>query len=273
MKTILIATDFSETASNALHFAANLATGIDANLVLFNVYHLSIHASNARVSAEEMNEMVKHNNERLQELADEIATKYHLQVTVFSKTDDTIDALEQYTSSHSVDLVVMGMDSNLVEYKMFGNTTTSAIKLQKFPVLVVPNDVPFNGINKVVYACEYTFLDEDNHLDWLKDIAKAFQAKLEILHVETAANAAVLAGDHPMVSTLDALMEDIDHTYTIINNPKVGDGIAKGVEATGADLLIMVPHKAGFIESLFKGSTTREMTLKTRVPLLVLPNL
>jgi nucleotide-binding universal stress UspA family protein len=262
MNTIIIATDYSPAATNALQYAASLASVVKADLVLFNSYHLSPHAANGLVSPTAIDQMIEHNNDDLQKLADETAKKY-----------DLIGELAQYAADHNADLVVMGMETNLIEYELFGNTTTAAIKRLKCPVLVVPGDVPFKGIGKILYAYEHTCLDQDNHLDVMKEIARKFAAELQVFHVDTKAKeGAAVAVEDSVTSTVDGLLEDLDHTYNFVGYPKIGEGIARGVEAFEADLLVMVPHKAGFLESLLKGSNTRSMTLKTRVPLLVLPN-
>ena len=274
MKTIIIATDYSAAASNALQYAANLAGVVNANLVLFNVYHLSGHASNALVTPMEIDRMVLNNENHLKELAQDTAEKYHLNVTWVSKMNDTVEELEKYVSTNGADLVVMGMESNLVEYTLFGNTTTKAIQRLKFPVLVVPNDIPFKPIERILYAYDQSCLGQDNHLDLMKEITSKFGAKLEVFHVETKTKDAVsMAGNEQMTSDPDSILEDVDHSYNIVENPRISEGIIQEVEAYHTDILAMVPHKVGFLESLFKGSTTRKMALKIRVPLLVLPNL
>ena len=270
MKTIIVATDYSSTAENAVHYAANLAQVFQAELVLFNVFHPSIHVSNSLVSPEVIDHLLENNATRLQDLAHDTARQYRINVSAVSKAVDTVEALEDYTTAHPVDLVVMGMDSDLMEYKWFGNTTTAAIKRLRAPLLVVPNDISFDGIKKILYACEYTYLSEDNHLDLLKEITRKFAAELQILHVETKAHDPVVVDQH--ITAMDAIIEDVDHTYRFIGHSTVEQGIIDGVETWGADLLVMVPHRPGFWELLINGSATREVTLRTRVPLLVLPN-
>jgi nucleotide-binding universal stress UspA family protein len=271
MKTIVVATDYSATANNALQFGAGLARVFNAELVLLNVFHPSVHVSNSLVTPDAIDHIIKNNENRLRELA--LVTSYENQINVssVSKAADTIEALEEYVATHAVDLVVMGMDSSLLEYKLFGNTTTAAIRSLKFPLLVVPNDIPFKGIQRIVYACEYSYLSEDNHLDLLKEVTRKFNARLQILHVQTKPEPA-LASVGDQILAIDTRMEDVEHTYSVIENPSVGNGIVQGLKAWNADLLVMVPHKAGFWESFLKGSATREMALRTRVPLLVLPN-
>lgn len=271
MKTIVVATDYSATANNALQFGASLARVFNAELVLLNVFHPSVHVSNSLVTPDAIDHIIRNNENRLRELALVTGLQYQVKVNTVSKTADTVEALEDYVDTHPVDLVVMGMDSSLLEYKLFGNTTTAAIRSLKFPLLVVPNDIPFKGIKRIVYACEYRYLSEDNHLELLKEITRKFEARLQILHVETKKEPA-LAAVGEQIMAMDTLLEDVDHTYSVIENTSVGNGITQGLKAWNADLLVMVPHKAGFWELFLKGSATREMALRTRIPLLVLPN-
>ena len=108
----------------------------------------------------------------------------------------------------------------------------------------------------------------------MKEVASKFDAKLEVFHVETKTKEGVsMAGLEQVTGDADSILEDVDHTYSTVESPRIAEGIIQEVEAYKADILAMVPHKVGFFESLFKGSTTRKMVLKTRVPLLVLPNL
>lgn len=272
MKTIMVATDYSATATNALHYGASIACEFNAELILFNVYNVSIHVRNALVTPEAVDHLVKNNDERLKAIAEETAKQYQIKVSQVIKTEDTVEEMENYLSKQPVDLIVMGMESNLAEYKLFGNTTTAAIRRIKYPLLVVPNDISFEGIKRILYACEYTYLSKDNHLNVLKEIARKFHAELEVLHVEAEIREQTAIKFGKQIHAVDAILQDTDHTYNFVENLNVGEGIMQEVQAWRADLLVMVPHKTHLLEFLLTGSDTRKMALRTRVPLLVLPN-
>lgn len=273
MKTFIVATDYSEAANNALQYAANLASVINAELILFNAFHLPVHASNSLVTPAGIDHMIEHNENRLLKLASETAQKYHIMVSAVSKMSDTIEELRYCSKAYHADLIVMGIESNLLEYKLFGNTTTAAIRNLTCPMLIVPNDVSFKSMDKILFACEYHYLNENNKLELLKKFTQKFNAKLQVFHVENKQKDVVpMALDSQVILALDDLLDGIDHTYSYIEDDDIGKGITKGIKAYQPDLLVMVPHKAGLLESLFRSSTTRKMTLTARVPLLVLPN-
>jgi len=270
MKTILVATDYSATADNAVQFAANLAKVFKAELILFNAFHPSVHVSNSLVSPESIDAIMTDNKNRLKALAKETGKRYQIEVQGVTRAMDTVETLEDYTTWHKADLVVMGMDSNLTEYKVFGNTTTAVIRRLKTPTLVVPNGIWYKGFSKILYACEPAFVSDNNHLALLDEITRQFGAELQLLHVETKEYDADTVSNN--IHAMHAVVKQINHSYNVIENPSVGDGILEGVKEWQADLLVMVPHRPGFWERLFNGSTTREISLRTRVPLLILPN-
>ena len=269
MKTILVATDFSDPAKNAVEYAAHLAKATDAELILFCVYKLSIHASNSLATPTHVDDLMKKKEDQLIALAKKLSFQYEIPVGWELRKDDPILDLKSYTKTHPVDLVVMGIESDLIEYKLLGNTTTAAIKLLQFPLLVVPNDIDFTEISNVMYACESSYLKNSDQLDFLRQFVKAFNAKLEIFHVLTKDSEEL--NDVALERILDNVLGDVEHAYRYVCSPKVGDGIKDGLEHFHADLLVMIPHRRGFFQSIFHKSHTSQMTVETRIPLLTIP--
>lgn len=270
MKTILVATDYSQAASNAVNYAAQLAKDTGAELLIFNVYRLSIHASNSMASATSIDHRFEQNKEKLESLTKETTDRFGIPVNCELVEGDTIGGLKTFVTKHQVDLVVMGIESNLIEYKLFGNTTTAAIKLMQFPLLVVPNDIQYRGIHKIMYAAESSYLKDGCELGFLKRFVKTLKAELEVFHVLTSKTEE--ASNEELEKVIGDILHDVSHTFQYVKNPKVGDGIKAGLDLFPADLLVMIPHRIGFFESLVKGSNTNQMTVNTRVPLLVIPN-
>ena len=216
MKTILVATDFSDPANNAVDYAAHLAKQTGAELILFNVFKLNIHASNSLASNSSIEKLIDKNEDQLTELAEELEEKYQIRARWELRKNDAIDSLKEYMDSHSVDLVVMGIESNLTEYKLFGNTTTAAIKLMQFPLLVVPNDIHFEGIKKIMYACEASYLKAESELPFLKQFVRSFNAQLDIFHVLTSDTES--GRNEEMEQMIDKILHDVPHNFRYVNN-------------------------------------------------------
>ncbi|MEZ4720490.1 MAG: universal stress protein [Flavobacteriales bacterium] len=270
MKTILVATDYSPAASNAVEYAAQLARSLGSTLILFHSYKMSIHASNSLVTSKGSSKLYQRSEKQLADLAAKTSKRHGISVKHALREGDPVDAIKSYMKYNVAEMVVMGIESNLKEYKLFGNTTTAVIKLMQFPLLVVPNDIHYDGVQKVMYACETSYLKDNCELGVMKRFVNELKAHLEVFHVVTKDEDERSLDD--MERVMARILHDVDHEFKYVNNAKVGDGIREGLERFPADLLIMIPHRVGFFEGLTKGSQTSSMTVKTRVPLLVIPN-
>ena len=269
MKNLLVATDFSDAADNAVTYAARLARELKAELTLFNAFKPDVHTANSRSSSAALATLKKHNEERLAELAAQTSTLHELAVHWRCVNDSPIDRLAEYAAQHPVELVVMGIESNLPEYKLFGNTTTAAIKLRRFPVLVVPNGVTLGGLKRVLYACDPARVKDGSELALLAELLAVFHAQLDVLHVfEKDRDEAMRQRVEQLVET--ALPGGL-REYRYFTHQKVDAGIRECVHRFTTELLVMLSHELGFWESITTGSHTRQMTVTTRVPLLVLP--
>jgi nucleotide-binding universal stress UspA family protein len=96
MKTIIAATDYTELAENAVDYAAAIARQNKYRIVLFNNFTISIHAMNASISAEAMQELLDTNKVLLEAKALLLAEQYGIEilpVITFSFVEDAIKEL------------------------------------------------------------------------------------------------------------------------------------------------------------------------------------
>jgi nucleotide-binding universal stress UspA family protein len=272
MKTIVVATDFSPNADNALQYAGALAAYMNARIILFNAYQLPVHASNTLLPAASFVDLLEDNKERLEEIGLQVSSQFGITVEVQTKMAVVSEALEEVVTKEKADLVVMGMHTSDWGDRLFGNTTTSVIKDAKYPVLVLPNNATFTGIEKILYAFDSTCLQMGNKLNVVKDIASSFKAEVQVFHVETSHRSTAYSLKDPINSNVEAALGEVAHSYKEIEEAGVVEGIEKGIKELGADLLVMVPQKLNFWKSVVRLSTTRAVVLRTQIPLLVVPN-
>jgi nucleotide-binding universal stress UspA family protein len=273
MKTIIAATDFSPSASNALQYAGALAAQTNAKLILLNAFQLSLHASNSLISAAGVEDLFQSNKKRLQNLAEAIALKFRINTVVYSKMAFLADALAEAVPEMNADLVVLGMHVNDWGDRMFGNKTIEIIVNATYPLLIVPEKVAYKGISRILFAFDNKCVSSQNKLFALKDVAKSFEAEVEVFHVETAT--AHMAASNQVAGPdlrIEAALAHVDHAYKEVEGKNVSDAIEKELIEYNADLLAVVPHKAGLLNRLLNRSVTRKLALELPVSLLVLPN-
>ncbi|HUH33624.1 MAG TPA: universal stress protein [Daejeonella sp.] len=261
MKTLIVATDFSKEAENAIEYAGALAKQMHRKVILFNSFVIPIHATNSLLPASAFQEMISHNHEILRARALKLAESYSIEVGYESGLLDLNEGVEELIEKHNGSIVIMGMAAKSLDQDLFGNTTTSLMMKLRYPVLAVPVGSVFKGIDRILYACDE--LQDKTVLDKIRDIAVVLQAEIEIFHV----------GKHiaRLVEQGAETLKEVPHYYKNVESGKVIDEIETEVIKSNIDLLIMVPHKYGFLDSILHRSKTRVMASNNKVPLLSLP--
>lgn len=272
MKTIIVATDFSKEAENAVEYAAAAASQIKARLVLFNSFSLPMHASNTLFPASRIQDLVDDNQELLKKRAEELSVIYPIQVDYESSMLHVIDELYGLIYKYEADVVVMGMASKSLEQDLLGNTTTSAIQQLKFPVIAVPLGARFGGIKRILFACDVLRGVHKRILERVREAAQQFNAEVEVLHVSNTIASLKENADHlSPVSAIDEGLEGVTYYFKNVQSNTVIRAIEREIKHIEADLLIMVPNKYGFWSSLIHRSKTRTMASRSEIPLLSIP--
>lgn len=271
MKTLIVATDYSNAADNALDYAAALARCIDARIVLFNAFSLPIPASTPPFPVPDIHEFIADNKARLEQIASGITHSYGVEVICVSITSSVREELDELANRFQAGLVVMGMKKPSISRTLFGSTTTSFIRYGKTPLLIVPEGARFQGIAKIMLASNRKDLTAPNSLSILHEFALLFKARVQVLHVENELEPAIV-DESPESPRLEKILRGVKHTYRRLREEDVVEGIEKGAEEFLADLIVMVPTKTDFWDNLFHTSNTRSMASRTRIPLLSIPN-
>ncbi|MBS1665255.1 MAG: universal stress protein [Bacteroidetes bacterium] len=271
--TIIAATDYSEIAENAVEYAAAVAKFVKAKLVLLNDLTLTVSTSNSQLPAHRIQELIDENATRLAEKASSLSARYGIEVSPKATFSFVANELKLLLSEHEDNLVVvMGMAEKTIEQDLWGNTTTSVIKKLHSPVLAVPAGARFEGIKKVLFACDLLHGVSAQLLERIKTIAVDNQAEVEVLLVnETVEELKQKGESRDALKDIDEGLEGIVYYYKNIKSDSVIEAIKNEVEKSGANLLIMAPQKHGFWDAVIHQSKTRKMAAGLDIPLLSIP--
>lgn len=267
MKTIIVATDFSREAENAMAFAANAAGEQGYELILFTLYNISIHALNARMPSHTLEDILSKKNNELKEAAESVALKYGIKVTPHFASGNFYEEVKWCIAQNNADMLVMGMPKKSLEQDLLGNTTTSAINRLMIPILSIPLGVSYNGIKHILFACDIIRGIHKQPLEQVRLVAADFGAVVEIFHVSEK----VRELQQAQRETIQGAMDGVEYYYNNIAAGEVIKAIQQEAINIKADLLIMVPYKYGFWSSLVHRSKTRIMASGNNIPLLAIP--
>lgn len=273
MRTIIVATDFSKVAENAVQYAAALIQQIGGKIILFHLYTPSIHVSNARLSPKAFDESSLRTRQRLDGAAAELSAAYDINVVPhLSVLGEFKQEVQTVFDAHRADLLVMGMAVKSLEQDLLGNTTTAVIHQYAFPVLAVPLGAEFRGIDRILFACDNLQGIQRQILEAVRQLAKGLKASVELFHVNNRIRSIKEGNiDEATIAKFGEGLDGITYYYKDVESNKVINAIADEIKAIGAGLAIMLPNRYGFWGSLIHRSKTRIMASGLSVPLLSIP--
>jgi nucleotide-binding universal stress UspA family protein len=276
MKTLLVPTDFSETANNALDYAGQVALAAKARIVLLHVNQLTYVSPEAPLFIPVDTNAEENAKELLDKNANTIRKKYGtmIQVDRVFRTGFAVEEIMLLANELKPDLVVMGMQgAGFLAEKLIGSVTSSVIEQSKYPVLVIGKNTSFKQLKNIVFAYDYVQLKNKKVIDPLKNLAQLFNAHIYILGVNPPMEEVAVPKIEEAAAgiRLDHLLEENAHSFHYAENEKVIEGIQDFVASKNADLVAMVPHRHSFFNKLFHEPNTKKMAFHTSTPLLTLP--
>jgi nucleotide-binding universal stress UspA family protein len=271
MKSIIIPTDFSPIATNAMNYGVDMAKAINANIILLHVYQVPVSMTDVPVVVVSVDELKKEAEERLSDLKTSVEhiTSGKMKVYTEARLGDIVDELEDLCNKIQPLAVVMGTKgASGIERVMFGSVTLTAICHLTWPVICVPPGKEFGqGIKKIGFACDFRKVIETTPIHFIKDIVKEFNAELHVLNVDFE-NRHFKPETPEQSLMLHTMLEDVNPSYHFIEQKDVEDGINRFAETNNLDLIIAIPKKHKLLESVFKPSSTKQLVFESHIPVM-----
>lgn len=270
MKTILVPTDFSPPADNALQAAKFIAAKFKATIHLANFYSLHVvDYSYPEISmpGELLEEIRKAANEGMRKLAEQVkAEGFEVKTTV--EMGLATDEIVELAKKENVDLIIMGTTgaSGLLN-RLIGSNAANVMQRTEKPIILVPKDCSCNKISRIVYADSL----QENDTAVLKQLfafAEGVGAQdVSILNINTSGHYEPVSPN--AVLAINEVFGPYKLKLDIADAGNLEAGIDKYLEDHQADLVVMSTHKKTLMERIFSHNNTRMMALHTRLPLMV----
>lgn len=267
MKKILVPTDFSENANQALHYAIQIANKFGATIYVVHAYQIS--SSTGRLIS--IDHIVEEDREKelailLQKVKPLMAAEASIEGYV--RRGSAVETLVAAANKLTADVIIMGTTGASGMKKMFlGSTASNVMKNTVLPVLAIPKDFTNTNINNITLALDDKKVPETYVLHPVVQLAREFQADLNLLHVVEDEN-----GDH----SIDPKIQDhlkqfgIGYTYFKLNAKEAGQGILEFVTRKQSNMLCLVKHQRSWFQDIFHSSMAERMAFESKIPLLVL---
>lgn len=265
MKQIIVPTDFSKGAWNALLYAADLGEVLGIReMIILNSYEAP-HASAATLAS--IDRVMQRDSEKgldkwirkIKEAGISARFNFHKK----SVHTGLVEAINSQIEDYNDNLVVMGSlgETGLVE-KLFGSNASAVALRVHCPVLVIPPKTNFSKYKNIVLGSDFDHISERN-LKILRKISTLDPASnFQIVHVQE--------DGEPGKASMGLQQNDIPHSIIEISGDDVGEALDQYVSKSVANLLIVFRKETGFFGKFFHISVTKKLTLLGHVPLLIL---
>lgn len=270
MKKILVPTDFSAQAENALKVAAQLAKKYNCELYLLHILELPMRTVDALNTYSELPEamfFMKLAKKQFKELRKKDYLKdlvVHEQV----EFQEIFKGVFHVCKNNRIDLIVMGSNgSDSLKEMIVGSNTEKVVRTSETPVLVIKNEHHKFDTKEFVFASNF---NQECKQSFDKAIAFAtiLNSKMHLLMVNTPNH---FTTSHDALNRIQHFIKDInmpEHTINIYNDVTIETGILNFSQFIKADIIGMSTHGRQGISHFFNGSISEDLVNSAKRPVM-----
>ena len=273
MNSILVPTDFSDTAMNAGRYAVSLACDLGIQkIILYNAYQAPISAdpSMPAVQLFDIDVLKKTSVDGLNKFSSALQASCNRPMLFETKSEFQLltGGVEELCRHESIDAIVMGVTGgSKMEEVLIGSNTISVAKHVTVPVYIIPKNASYKTIRNVLLACDFKKVVDTMPVQAIKNLLDLTRSKIHILNVSEKQTKPDEAFESLL---LDTLFQGYDPQYHFIHDTHFTEAINHFADNNAIDLVVTIPKKHGLFEGLFKKSHTKSLAFHSHLPLMVI---
>ncbi|EOZ95436.1 Universal stress protein [Indibacter alkaliphilus LW1] len=264
---ILVPTDFSDNANNALTFAVELAKIEKAEITLFYAFYAVYDF--AAQATEIISNIERDAKDQMKQISEKLK-KQGLKIDYKIMQGSIATAVTAFAYREDYDLIVMGTQgASGIKKALIGSNTGHVVKDARTSILVVPQDADLPSKKKICVALE--LLDEkESQFKKLINLTSKFDLPYDFFHVCNAQSFEKKIELKGLESYFKETYPEIHADFTMLESKETEIGIQKYLEENPNSILVTFSKDKSFFEYLFNKSTSLKMAYHTHVPMLVI---
>lgn len=277
MKNILIPTDFSDNAWNAIAYGMDLLKKTKCTFYIVHVHPITAYSARETtmfVSPEILEESVlKENIKKLKKLLNQIErlpvnTKHTFITEAFYGF--FTDHIKQEVHNKNIDLIIMGTKgASGIKGISMGSNTGNVITKVPCAVLAVPEDAKYSRPKEIGFPTDFQLAYDTKVMENIKELVLLHKSALRFLYVSTKGNELTI----PQIKNREFLKDyfaNTEYSFHTLTMKKLDQAIQYFVESRDLDMIIMVAKNLNFLERILFRPTVEKISYHTTVPFLVL---
>jgi len=275
MKKILLPTDFSASAWNAIVYAIALFKNEACTFYLLHTYTPAFYRMDYLIGGPMFSAIpdveVDISVAGLEHTLTKINDQYHHPqhhfelVSAFNILTHEINDL---VATKGIDLIVMGTQGATGAKELFlGSNTVYVLRKAEAPVLVIPENCSFTPVQRMLFPTDYKTHYKQKELQKITTVAKMCNASITVLHVKEEYDLSdeQLANKEHLAHLLGA----IPHIFVEEKGKLMPNAVIDYIAQKQIDLLAMMNRKHSFLDRLFVKHNVDQLSFHIQVPLYV----
>ena len=272
MKKILVPTDFSEQAENALKVAAQFAKTYNADIYLLHMLELPMQlidptSNNNSQNLPESLFFMKLAHKRFEEV---LASDYLEGVTVHETVHfhEAFDGIMEVSKEHDCDLIIMGSHGATGFKEMFiGSNTEKVVRYSEIPVLVIKQEIPNFRVDNFIFATDFSEETKRPFNEAVK-FANKIDANIHLVYINTANKFKTTEEAEKKMSNFLEGMESKTFNLHIYNDRTIEEGILNYAQSIDAGLIGISTHGRKGLAHFFNGSLSEDIVNHAKRPVI-----
>lgn len=278
MKRILLPTDFSDNAFEAIRYALLVFKDVECTFYLLHTYTPPIYHTEYLIGSpgqiglgDVMHETSQTQLEQLQSRLENQYENPNHTFMVHTAFNTLLGEVTETIENENIDLVVMGTKGATgAKEILFGTNTVHVIKKSKCPVMAVPPKFEYEAPKEILFPTDYEIEYKKEKFEVLSAIAEQHRSRINVMHVRTAFDLTDAQEKHKQ--QLEKLLGN-KSPFREMPDSGIIDAINQFQLKEKINLLVMVQNKHTFLERLFIEPVIKKIGFHITVPFMVIPQL
>ncbi|TDS14182.1 nucleotide-binding universal stress UspA family protein [Maribacter caenipelagi] len=277
IKNILVATDFSNEAYNALYYATQIFASKQCTFHIIHAYDdMIVNAKNVLFTGQkELEKLQTTSQDNLTKTVHKIVldtgNKLHKFNTISVK-GSLPSVISKTIESHEIDLVVLGNKGKTGAKELFmgSNTIQIANTITTCPILAIPKEIAFKPIEEIAFVTDYKKGCTKSTISMLLNIANITDASIAVLHINE--EEIMTPKQVSNQKLLDKCLVQTPHSYDEIwNYADKANVIQDFIAEREINMLAMSYHRRKFFERFLHEPVIMDLSIYATIPFLILP--
>ena len=279
MKNILLPTDFSHNAANAISYIMEMYKDDECIFTFLHAYKVNDFEEGSLLTPIPRPGLLeaaqREKSAMLQNLVDDVNGKNSNLKHSFefiSANKSLVNTVKEQINKKEIDLVVIGTQGHTgADEVVYGSNTVNLMEeIQNCPIMAIPSNVTFKGLSEIVLANSFKAELNPRDLHFLAELSEEFRAPVRVLHISEEGGLTEKQVIHKKILRERLEKENVNFSFHSLDFLSIPLGIYSFTESRGSELIAFINKKHGFFENLLFDPLYKNLAHYSKIPVLVL---